>query len=223
MKELELKNIDPEDIEDLIGKIENSFDIKFGVSELAHINNFGQLCDYIADKISLDNIDDCTTQQAFYKLRNALRASLNIDSKQISTDYLLTNLFPRQTRKSSIKKLEKNLGFKLYLLRPPHWLTITLLVTLLASIIAWFFSWQVGLVGVASSIGGLWLSVIVGNELDLQTVGQLAEKMTRENYVKSRRNPKSFNKKEIETILINSFSIDLDIDKSKLTRDAAFN
>lgn len=223
MKELELKNIDPEDIEDLIGKIENSFDIKFGENELAHIKTFGQLCDYIANKIRLDNVEDCTTQQAFYKLRNALAATLNIDGKQISPDYLLANLLPRKTRRSGIKKLEKHLGFKVYLLRPPYWVTTSLVVILLVSIIAWFFNWQVGLFGVASSMCGLWLSTIIGNELDLQTVGQLAEKMTRDNYVKSRRNPKSFNKKEIEKILIDSFSIDLDIDKSKLTRDAAFN
>lgn len=61
-----------------------------------------------------------------------------------------------------------------------------------------------------------------GNELDLQTVGQVAEKMTRENYLKSRRNPKTFNKNEIEKLLTEWFSNDLDLDKSKLTREAKF-
>ena len=62
----------------------------------------------------------------------------------------------------------------------------------------------------------------IGNELDLQTVGQVVEKMTRENYLKSRRNPKTFNREEIETVLIDWFSDVLGIDKSKLTKDEKF-
>ena len=46
--------------------------------------------------------------------------------------------------------------------------------------------------------------------------------MTRENYLKSRRNSKTFNKNEIEKVLTDWFSNDLDLDKSKLTRDAKF-
>ncbi len=45
---------------------------------------------------------------------------------------------------------------------------------------------------------------------------------TRENYLKSRRNPNTFNKNEIEKVLTDWFSNDLDLDKSKLTRDAKF-
>ena len=72
------------------------------------------------------------------------------------------------------------------------------------------------------SIAGFWCTNKIGNELDLQTVGQVAEKMTRENYLKSRRNSKTFNKNEIEKVLIESFSNDLYLDKSKLTREAKF-
>ena len=48
------------------------------------------------------------------------------------------------------------------------------------------------------------------------------EALKRENYLKSRRNSKTFNKNEIEKALTNWFSDDLDLDKSKLTRDAKF-
>lgn len=51
MTDYELKNIDSEEIEDLLVKVETSFDIKFGDTELIHITTFGQLCDHIADKI----------------------------------------------------------------------------------------------------------------------------------------------------------------------------
>ncbi len=44
--------------------------------------------------------------------------------------------------------------------------------------------------------------------------------MTRESYLKSIRNPSTFNKSKIEEILVDLFSNDLGIDKSKLTREA---
>jgi hypothetical protein len=218
----ELKNIDSEDIEDLLVKVENSFDIKFGDTELIEIMTFGQLCDHIANKIQLDNSDDCTSQQAFYKLRNAISSTLQFDNKTITTDFPLVKLLPRQSRRVRTKKLEKHLGFKLNILRPPHWVTGTFVILLLASIVEIFFNWQIGLFGLLFSIAGLWVANKIGNELDLQTVGQVAEKMTRENYLKSRRNPKTFNKKEIEKVLTDWFSHELYINKNKLTRDAKF-
>jgi len=43
MTNYELKNIDSEDIEDLLLKVETSFDIKFLDEELVHITTFGCL------------------------------------------------------------------------------------------------------------------------------------------------------------------------------------
>ena len=222
MTDYELKNIDPDDISDLLVKVEKSFDIKFGDTELMHISTFGELCDHIANKIQLDNSDDCTSQQAFYKLRDAISLTLQIDNKTISTNFSLADILPRESRRSRTRMLEEHLGFKLNILRPPHWVTGTLVIILLASIVGLFFKWQIGLLGLAFSIAGLWLASKIGNELDLQTVGQVAEKMTRENYLKSRRNSKTFNKNEIEKVLTDWFSNDLDLDKSKLTREAKF-
>ena len=220
MIDFELKNIDLEDIEDLLLKVEKSFDIKFGNAELIHITTFGELCDYIANKIQLDHSNDCTTQQAFYKLRNAISSKFKIDSKNISTEFPLIDILPRQNRRTMTKELERFLRVKLNILRPPHWVTITFFILLLASFVKLFFVWQIGLLGLAISIGGLRLADKQGNELDVQTVGQVAAKMTRENYLKSRRNSKTINKNEIEKVLTDLFSNELGLDKSKLTREA---
>lgn len=222
MKKYELKDIDPEDIEDLILKIESSFNIKFGDTELIHVSTFGELCDILANKIQLENSNDCTSQQAFYKLRDAISSTLQIDKNKISTDCELQNILPRQSRKSRIKKIENHLGFNINLLRPPHWLTTTLAIILLGSLIALFFNTEMGLLGLLFSMIGLWLSFKTANELDVNTVGELVKKITRENYLKSRRNPNTFNRNEIEKVLIDWFSYDLDINENKLTRDAKF-
>ena len=153
---------------------------------------------------------------------DAISTTLKIEKNKISPDTFLKDLLPRQSRRSKTKKLEENLGFKLDIIRPPHWVTWTLAIILLTSIVGLFFNWQIGLSGLSFSIVGLWFAYKIGNELDLQTVEQLVKKMTTENYLKSRRNPKTFNKSEIEKVLTDWFSNDLDLDKSKLTREAKF-
>lgn len=222
MIDYELKNTDPDDIADLLGKVEKSFNIRFGHTELMHISSFGELCDHIAGKIQLEHSSYCTSQQAFYQLREAIASTLPIDKKSISTDSSLADLFPAKSRRSKIRKLEGYLGFKLTILRPPRWITGMLAILLIASFLALFFAWQIGLPGLLLSIAGLWLTNNTGNELVLHSVRQIAEKMTRENYLRSRRNPESFNKKEIENILTDWFSIELNLDKSKLTKEAKF-
>lgn len=187
-----------------------------------HISTWGELCDHIANKIQLDNFDDCTSQQAFYKLSDSISSTFQIDKKKITTNFSLADILPRQSRRSRTRKLEQQLGFKLNILRPPHWVTTTLVIFLLASFVGLFFNWQIGLSGLMLSIAGFNFANKIANELDLQTVGQVASKMARENYLKSRRNPKTFNKNEIEKILTDWFSAELGLDKSKLNREAKF-
>jgi uncharacterized membrane protein len=225
----ELKNIDPDDISDLLVKVEKSFDIRFGKNEFMNITTFGELCEHITNRIQLDHTADCTTQQAFYKLRNAISSKFEIE--KISTDFLLVDLFPRENRRVMIAELERYLGFKLNILRPPHWvsgiLAILLLVSflfliLLVPFVGLRLYWKIGVLVLIISIGGLWLANKIGNEFDVQTIGEVAAKMTRENYLKSRRNSKTFNKSEIEKVLTDLFSYELELDKSKLTREAKF-
>jgi acyl carrier protein len=80
----ELKNVDSEDLDDVLMKIEKSFHFKFETTELKDVKTFGHLCDIIINKIQGKNIDDCTTQQAFYKLRDAIASSLYIDNNTFS-------------------------------------------------------------------------------------------------------------------------------------------
>ncbi|MBD1422629.1 acyl carrier protein [Sphingobacterium chuzhouense] len=121
-----LENIDSEDIDDLLIEIEKSFEISFADAELSSITTFGQLCDLVMEKIKLENVDSCTTQQAFYKLRNAISITLQIDHKSISTDLPLTVILPHKERRHRTKKLERHLRIKLNILSPPDWLITTL-------------------------------------------------------------------------------------------------
>lgn len=212
--------IDSEDLEDMLVKIEDSFGIRFETDELAHVKTYGEFCDAIKIKINLEHSDDCTTQQAFHKLREAMTRSLEIEKTEVTPTTELKEIFPRKTRKRQVKELEKDFGFKLSLLRPPHFVTGLLAILLLASFIMLFIDWQYGLVGLVLAIGGFWISNKLGNELDGKTVRDLSEKMTRENYVKCRRNSKTINKNELDKILEDWFVNFLGIKRSELTREA---
>ncbi len=217
-----LENTELEDVEYLLLKVEESFGISLVENELKHIKTFGQFCDYIADKIQLDSLNDCTTQQAFYKLRSAVAMILSLDKQRITPNVALAELFPKKNRKTLVSHLETELDLKLNLLSPPVWITLTLIIVLIASFIGIFINFQFGLLGILFSISGCWISAKFGNELNFQTLGQIAQQMTRVNYLKSRRKANTFNKSEIEKVLTDLFITELALDKSLLTRESTF-
>lgn len=219
---IELKNIDPDDVGDVLQKVEKSFGFQFGETELKDVKTFGELCDIITNKVQGDSSNDCTTQQAFYKLREAITATLHIDKSSLTIDTRLQDLFPRKHRREQIKVLESILGFQTKVLRPKHWVTTSLFILLLASIGGLFFYWQVGLAGLLLSIVTLRVSDKFGKEFDLTNVGELAQKLAREHYTYVRRNPAAVNRTEITENVKELFMKDLDLEENVLTREAMF-
>jgi acyl carrier protein len=218
----ELFNVDPDEISDVLVKIQKSFGFQFGDTELKDVKTFGELCDIITSKISADNSNDCTTQQAFYKLRNAISETLSIDKASITPDTDLQNLLPRHIRRNIIKGVDKKLGFKTNLLRPKYSVTGTFAIILFASFIGLFIFWQVGLIGLTFSIIGLTIATKLANELDLKTVGQFSEKIARENYLKARRATGTANRSEIVKKVKELFMAELGLEAHQLERQSSF-
>lgn len=218
----ELCNVDPDDISGVLGKVEKSFGIKFGKTELKDIKTFGELCDIITSKVQGDNSNDCTTQQAFYKLRNAIADTLLIDKTGITPDTDLQKLFPKNIRRQLFKNIDGHLGFKTKVLRPKHSITGTFAILFIVSLVGLFFFWQAGLVGLTVSIFAMTIANKFGSELDLQTVGQFSDKLSREHYLKSRRVSTTANKDEVVQKIKDLFIADLGIEEHQLTRQASF-
>ncbi|MCP5062370.1 MAG: hypothetical protein GY936_07905 [Ignavibacteriae bacterium] len=217
MKNFELKDYDIEDLEDVLIRIESSFGINFVDNELASVTNFGQLSDSIINKIKVQETESCTSQQAFYKLREVIKTEIGIENIEPKTE--LEQIFPKGQRIKSLKKVEENLGFKLNIIGPPDFIVGFFAILLLGSLIGFFFDWFLPLIGIGISIIGFKIADKTGTELKYETVKQVAEKMRRENYLKSRRHPNTGNKKEIEKTIIDIFATDFNLDKSKLTRE----
>ncbi len=226
MKEEEifkLENTDPEDISDVLVKVEKSFSIKFGRTELKGVKTFGELCDIIINKIELTESSDCTTQQAFYKLRNAISTVTFIDKTEINLQDELKTLFPKKTRRKKIKEVESELGFALDILEPKHFITGMLAFLFIVSLIGLFVSWKFSLAGIIVSLLGISIANRFGKELKVNSVSELAEKMSRESYLKSRRNIQTLNKVEVVSKIQQLFSHDLGLEVHELTREATFN
>jgi len=184
---IELKNLDIDEVYDIIEKIQESFDFKFDKNELEHVTTFGELCDIITNKVQGDSTSDCTTQQAFYKLRKAVSKTLLIDTDCIKTDTTLLDLFPKQNRKQRVKEFETELGFSADILDIKPWMGWTILIGFVGSLIMFFFNWKIAVSGLTVSTFFSWVTIkFFSTELKLLTVGQLAEKMSRENYKKAR-------------------------------------
>lgn len=224
MTDLLLRDMDPEDMSEVLMKIEDSFGFKFGKTELKDVTTFGELCDIIVSKFKqYNNVQDCTTQQAFYKLRDSISKVLSLDKSSITTDTQLHELLPKQSHRHTIRQIEEQLGFKLNLLHPPNFISIPLGFILVASFIGLFINWQPSLVGFVFSLAGIMVASHFANVLTVKTVGQVADKMSKENYLKSRRISGTVNKTEIEKKVKEIFSQELELAPTTLTRDATFN
>jgi hypothetical protein len=221
---IELKNIDPEDISLLLRKIELSFGFRFNQEDLTNITTFGQLCDVVANSVHGNNSSDCTTQQAFYKLRVAIAETLLSDRNNITPDTNLLQLFPKQDRRQRIRAFHKQLGFSVIRLEMRSWFGWAIFAVIVLSLAAFFFNWRVALGGLACAVLVNWIANrFFANELASMTVGQLAEKLAKENYLKARRNPTTINRSEIEQKVRALFSEALHLEESLLSRDATFN
>lgn len=87
MTDKEVLHIDADQATDGLFVIEALFGIKFGKNELEHIETLGEFCDHVTNKIELAHADDCTTQQAFYKLRDAISTVLHTDNIRPDTPF----------------------------------------------------------------------------------------------------------------------------------------
>jgi hypothetical protein len=208
--------LDPEDVEDVLFNIEKQFALRFGNMEFAEKKTFGEICDHIANKIDLQHLDDCTTQQAFYKLRHAFASTLNIDPKTIRPDALLDTLLPTNGRRHRIRSIEKQLGFRLGILRPDLRFWQPLFFLGLFSLVIIFFRWELGLAMLLLSGTGLWLTAITSKKLSVKTMKGLTRKIAGEHYLECRSKPGTFNRKEIGSIMAGLLLQDADIASNDL-------
>lgn len=220
LDDFKLDNIDPEDFGDTLLKLEKSFGTKFANNSFKDAKTFGDVCNIIESQINLADEDDCTTQQAFYKIRKAIGLTQNFDERKIEPQTKLEDIFPRSNRRQNVKHFQQTLGFSVDILSMKTWLAVTIFVGFILSLIAFFFSWQVAVAVLTFFTLSAWTASKFSKELDISTVGQLTEKISREHYALARRHSGTMNRKEIVKTIQDVFTSDHLIDREYLTKDA---
>jgi hypothetical protein len=220
---LTLVNYESEEIFDVIKQLESSLGCSFKKDAFSTVTTFGELCDVFEQHAIYEHSDDCTTQQAFYRVRNTMAMIQNIPEKQIIPETNLAEIFPRFDRKQKVKDFTKNLGVNVKLLTFPGWFATIIAIGFLSSVIAFFFDGKVALGGLVFFILVTKIAEATGNVLTLKTVRELTEKLVREHYTDMRRTKNTMNKHEIVKLIVDSFSEELLIDKSNLTHEAKFS
>ena len=221
LDDTKLENYDGEDINDVLIKLEKSFAIKFEIDSFKEVKSFGDICEVIQAHLNYEHKETCTKQQAFYKIRKAISQVQLIDESKIKLGSNLTDIFPRKNRRNRIKEFKKHIGIKADILTYPDWLGTTFGIGVVLSLIAFFFDWQIALSGVIFFIAAIKIAERLGNQLEVKTVMQLAEKLVRDHYVEIRREPGTINRNEILETIKEAFSSQLAIDKKYLTNEAS--
>ena len=220
LNDIKLDNIDPEDFGDTLLKLEKSFGAKFAYNSFKDAKTFGDICDIIESQINLTDKDDCTTQQAFYKVRKAIGLTQNFDESNIESQTKLEDIFPRSNRRQNVKHFQQALGFSVDILTMKTWLALTISIGFILSLIAFFFSWQIAVAGLTFFILFTWTVSNFSKELNVSTVGQLTEKISREHYSLARRHSGTVNRNEIVKTIQDVFIADHLLDREHLTKDA---
>lgn len=216
----QLNRTDSEDIDEIIQSIEKSFDISFKQEELLKIDSIRELTELICSKIKLDQNNSCTTQQAFYKFKNAYLSTQN-NIVNIKTESLLRDIFPKNNRKQNLKNLELELGIQLGIIQPPAWLAISLLLLFVISSVILFYHSTIGAIGIAFSFVGGYIASKTANTFTIKTVKELIQLLVKNNYSKS-RNSNIYNPKEVENIVVSYFIDELGYDRSKFEPNSSF-
>ncbi len=204
----------------LTDKLEKSFGTKFADKSFKNAKTYGDICDIIESQISLTHKDDCTTQQAFYKVRQAIGLTQTFDERNIELPTKLEDIFPRSNRRQNIQHFQKALGFSVDILSMKTWLAWTIAIGFILSIITFFFSWQYAVAGLIFFTLFTWTISKFSKELNISTVQELTEKISREHYSLVRRQNGTVNRKEITKTIQDVFIADHLIDREHLTKDA---
>jgi hypothetical protein len=217
-----LNNMDPEDIGDVLLKIERSFNIKFSDQDLKEVKTFGSLCDLVVSKVKQMQANSCTTKQAFYKLRNAINTKNTVDRAELKPQTKLCELFPRDNRIEVVADIENEMGFHMNLLQPKQWIIWAFSLILLASVAIGFYNNIAGFILGGVAVAGLVLAGKFGKELKVKTLGDLSEKIAREHYLKCRRDASTVNRAEVVNKVKELFADYLHVEPSVLTKEARF-
>jgi len=158
------------------------------------------LKDILIQKAADELNGEWTTDMAFHKLKAAISQVAGVAQSTITDETELDKLFPSNTRKAQVEKLNEAMGFKMDILKPNGVLYGILLVLFFACIpFSFALDWFIG--GIALVVLGALIYLVskTGNTFKVKTVGHLADHLAWKNYLKQKRDHVPASEEEIRT------------------------
>ena len=196
-----------EDFEELIIKIEDSFEFRFSEGEIRNKITIDELAKIVISKIDLKEGIECSNQIVFFKLRKLLSERMKLEHSEITPDSKLKGVFPKKKRRNIWKQTFDQFELPAPELSPN---TTFLIFTLLAALISFFFifgeNWIYGLSIFSTSVLAVSLMYKFGKSLPAETIGEFAQLIVEEKYLRVRKHLGSINKKEVREIIFATFT-----------------
>lgn len=142
-----------------------------------------------------------------------------VDEEEVRLETSLSRFFPKENRRKKIGDLERELGFKLNILRPHSAFFASGIILFLLSLLTFFYKWEYAVAGIIGSCLYMFIIQKTRKELGKINVKELAEKITWEHYTASRRDPQTVNRKEIVKEIEKMFLKHLMTDLKKINRE----
>jgi hypothetical protein len=167
-----------------LGNIENY--LKPLYNKYYYLLMFSGYTEDIENELDIQPVKKNSQDEIFFKLREAIAKNSIFEKSQITFDTKFEDLFPNAERRKQIKKLQKEIGFSITLLKPKPYLNILPALVLLVSTIALFLNGLVGLVGIGISMILFYVIQSFADQFAYETVGQVAEKICIDHQIYSK-------------------------------------
>lgn len=214
---METYKFDRTDLEELyfaLSNFERNYKVKFGEEEFEKIESFEDFIERIIAKFDFVEMQDCTSQQIFYKLRRVIK-DICPEISDITLDTKLESIFPPKNRKQKIAELKKKLGFDFKILGAKMWITSILVITIFACFILMFVQLWALVIFIFSII---ILKVVdrYGNAFTENTIRDLVNHLVQQHYFECRKDSNTINKKEFRNVMLDYFAEEICLDKEQL-------
>lgn len=182
-------SLDKNQLVQIISKVNQEFGVQLHADQFNSANySMSSIREILAQRIAEAQQDEWTIDKSFMILQKNIASVRGIAEQSITQDSELETLLPKGERKSILKKLEANTGLKLEILKPNGVIYGILIFLFFACIpfgigMDWFLS---GIVMVVVAVL-IYILSKTGNELKYKTLGQWAERVTWDNYLKSKK------------------------------------
>ncbi len=205
-----------EDFSDLLICFEDMFNIRFTDEELLDIMSFDDLVTLAISKIQLEDENTCTTQRAFYQVRNAINQLKTFDTDKLTPNSRLEDIFPKKNRNESVERFEATLGVEPSILRINRYVAIMLLSFFMLSFFGLFFNPYLGGLGIGLDILGWLVASKFAKTFRYTTVRELIENIVCANYLLFRKNKNTINRKELPNLITAWFANNMALEKKQI-------